>query len=151
MPQEGIYLDLAGILYCNAGHTATPTLWCCTLSTPLIEKWRNDLRKLLAGTESVLTNESEIYFIDASFHQIADPVEQAKVMTIPTALYLTQEQIEDLLSAASRLIRRDPELQRLLADLKRNHADHVAMFSARILRKAVPRAMPLRQRQSHLL
>ena len=38
-------------------------------------------------------------------------------MKIPTTLYLTDEQIDRLLLAASRLIHRDPELQRLIKDL----------------------------------
>jgi hypothetical protein len=39
-------------------------------------------------------------------------------MKIPTTLYLTDEQIERLLSAATKLIHRDPEFQRLMRDLE---------------------------------
>jgi hypothetical protein len=38
-------------------------------------------------------------------------------MRIPTTLYLTDEQIDRLLLAASRLIRNDLEFQRLMTDL----------------------------------
>ncbi|MBX3301003.1 MAG: hypothetical protein KF693_02180 [Nitrospira sp.] len=89
------------------------------LTRLIVEKWRDDLRKLPAGAESVLTRDAEIYFIDASLGRIADPVEQLKLMKIPTTLYLTDEQIEQLLSDASRLIRRDPEFQRLMTDLEK--------------------------------
>ena len=39
-------------------------------------------------------------------------------MKIPTTLYLTDEQIDRLLLAASRLIRNDSEFQRLMTDLR---------------------------------
>ena len=39
-------------------------------------------------------------------------------MRIPTTLYLTDEQIDRLLLAASRLIRNDPEFQRLMTELQ---------------------------------
>jgi NTE family protein len=38
-------------------------------------------------------------------------------MKIPTTLYLTDEQIERLLQVAARLIRNDPEFQRLMKDI----------------------------------
>ena len=41
-------------------------------------------------------------------------------MKIPTTLYLTDEQIDRLLTAASRLIAKDPEFQRLMNDLQRS-------------------------------
>ncbi len=39
-------------------------------------------------------------------------------MKIPTTLYLTDEQIERLLLAATRPIRNDPDLQRLMQDIQ---------------------------------
>jgi NTE family protein len=39
-------------------------------------------------------------------------------MKIPTTLYLTDQQIDRLLLAATRLIRNDPEFQRLMRDLE---------------------------------
>ena len=39
-------------------------------------------------------------------------------MKNPTTLYLTDEQIDRLLLAASRLIRNSPEFQRLMTDLQ---------------------------------
>ena len=44
-------------------------------------------------------------------------MEQEYLMKIPTTLYLTDEQIDRLLLAASRLMRNDPEFQRLMTDL----------------------------------
>ena len=45
---------------------------------------------------------------------------QQYLMKIPTTLYLTDEQLDRLFAAASRLIRSDPEFQRLMSDLQRN-------------------------------
>jgi hypothetical protein len=39
-------------------------------------------------------------------------------MRIPTTLHLTDEQIDRLLLAAARLIRNDPEFQRLKQDIE---------------------------------
>jgi hypothetical protein len=41
------------------------------------------------------------------------------LIKIPTTLYLTDEQIDRLLLAASRVIRHDPEFQRPMRDLER--------------------------------
>jgi NTE family protein len=48
---------------------------------------------------------------------VDDPDEREALMKIPTTMYLTDPQIDRLLLAASRLIRNDPEFQRLMRDL----------------------------------
>ncbi len=83
-----------------------------------IEMWRKNLLALPAGIETVLARDAEIYFIDASFSKIDDVAEQQYLMKIPTTLYLTDEQLEHLFAAASRLIRADPEFKRLMTDLQ---------------------------------
>ena len=85
-----------------------------------VGKWREEIRNRPPGTQSVLAPDAEIYFIDASLGRVEDSVEQEYLMKIPTALYLTDEQIDHLLLAASRLINRDPEFQRLMTDLQRS-------------------------------
>lgn len=57
---------------------------------------------LPADSETVLARDAEIYFIDASFG------------------YLSDEQLNHLFAAASRLIHADPEFQRLMSDLQRS-------------------------------
>jgi NTE family protein len=84
-----------------------------------VEMWRNNIRKLSPSVEAVLGRDAEIYFIDANLGRIDDPVEQEYLMKIPTTLYLTDEQIDRLLLAASRLIYRDPAFQRLMNDLQK--------------------------------
>ena len=84
-----------------------------------VEKWRQEIRSRSPGMKGALASDAEIYFIDASLGRVDDPVEQEYLMKIPTTLYLTDEQIDHLLLAASRLINRDPEFQRLMTDLQR--------------------------------
>ena len=79
---------------------------------------REELRKRPRPADSPFAEDAEIYFINASLSEVADPVERESLMRIPTTLYLTDEQIERLLGAAARLIRNDPEFQRLMAELQ---------------------------------
>jgi NTE family protein len=83
-----------------------------------VEMWRKNLLTLPAEIETVLARDAEIYFIEASFSKIEDAAEQQYLMKIPTTLYLNQEQLDHLFAAASRLIRSDPEFQRLMTDLQ---------------------------------
>lgn len=85
-----------------------------------IEKWRKEIHSRPPGMKSVLAPDAEIYFIDANFGRVEDEEEQQYLMKIPTTLYLTDEQIDRLLTAASRLIYRDPEFQRLMTDLQKS-------------------------------
>lgn len=97
-----------------------------------LEKWQEKLRarklasaprglaqgKLQEADDSPFAEDADVYFIDVSLGAIADAEEQQSLMKIPTTLYLTDEQIERLLSAATKLIHRDPEFQRLMRDLQ---------------------------------
>jgi NTE family protein len=97
-----------------------------------MEKWQEKLRarKLALAPrglsqgrpqdagDSPFTVDADVYFIDVSLGAVADAEEQQSLMKIPTTLYLTDEQIERLLSAATKLIHRDPEFQRLMRDLQ---------------------------------
>ena len=55
--------------------------------------------------------------INASLSEVEDSEERARLMSIPKNLSLTDAQVDDLLQAASKLIRNDREFQRLLRDL----------------------------------
>ncbi|HSA87527.1 MAG TPA: patatin-like phospholipase family protein [Nitrospira sp.] len=96
-----------------------------------VEKWQEKLRgrKLVPTSvftqgspketnDSAFTEDADVYFIDVSLGAVTDADEQQYLMKIPTTLYLTDEQIERLLSAATKLIYRDPEFQRLMRDLE---------------------------------
>ena len=83
-----------------------------------VEKWKERLRNRPADAESVFAQDADIYFIDVSFGAVADADEQQYLMRIPTTLYLTDQQIDRLLLSATRIIRNDPEFQRLMRDLE---------------------------------
>jgi NTE family protein len=85
-----------------------------------VARWQQELRTKPRDPDSSFAKDADIYFINASLAEIADPDERASLMSIPTSLYLTDQQIERLLQAASRLIRNSPEFQRLMKDLQVN-------------------------------
>lgn len=79
---------------------------------------REELRKRPRPADSPFAEDAEIYFNNASLSEIADPDERESLMRIPTTLYLTDEHIDRLLLAAAKLIRNDPEFQRLMRDIE---------------------------------
>ena len=83
-----------------------------------VETWRAELRSNPPKVDSAFAPDADIYFIDVNFTAIEDVAEQEYLMKIPTTLQLTDEQIDRLLLAASRLIRNDAEFQRLMMDLQ---------------------------------
>lgn len=83
-----------------------------------VEKWQEKLRNRLHEPNSVFAENADVYFIDVSLSAVADVAEQEYLMKIPTTLYLTDQQIDRLLMAATRLIQNDPEFQRLMRDLQ---------------------------------
>ncbi|MET0514307.1 MAG: hypothetical protein ABW047_03130, partial [Nitrospiraceae bacterium] len=80
--------------------------------------WRAQLRQRARTGTSVFTPDADIYFINASLSELADTEEQARLMSIPTNLSLTGSQVDQLVLAASTLIRNDKDFQRLLRDLE---------------------------------
>jgi len=76
------------------------------------------LRERQHVEESVFTPDADIYFINVSLTEVDDPDEQDRLMSIPTNLSLTDDQIDHLLLAATRLIRHDKDFQRLMRDLE---------------------------------
>lgn len=82
-----------------------------------VQMWRNELRNRLPGAENVFAQDAEIYFVDVSLNAVEDQTEREYLMKIPTTLHLTDHQIDRLLLAATRLIRNDPEFQRLMQEI----------------------------------
>jgi NTE family protein len=89
-----------------------------TLLRQGLENARLKLRAARRAPDSPFTKDAEVYFINASLSEIDDPDERQALMHIPTTMYLTDQQIDRLLLAASRLIRNDPDFQRLMQDLE---------------------------------
>ena len=87
-----------------------------------VVQWRTQLRGRAQDKLSVFTNDADIYFINASLSELEDQDQRARVMKIPTNLSLTEDEVDQLLLAASKLIRDDKEFQRLLRDLEEESA-----------------------------
>jgi NTE family protein len=83
-----------------------------------VEKWRDELKLKARGPDSPFAKDADIYFIDASLNEIADPDERLALMKIPTTLYLTDDQIDQLVIAARKLIRDNKDFQRLMKDIE---------------------------------
>jgi NTE family protein len=88
-----------------------------TLINMGVEKWQAELKSKPRSADSPWAKDAEIYFINASLSEIVDPDERIALMKIPTTLYLTDEQIDRLVMVASKLIRGNPEFQRLMKDI----------------------------------
>jgi NTE family protein len=82
-----------------------------------IQQWRVQLQQRPEGVPSVFAPDADIYFINASLTELMDPEEEARLMNIATNLALTDEEVDHLLLAGSRLLRNSPEFQRLMQDL----------------------------------
>ena len=84
----------------------------------LLERSRQELRMRPRAADSVFASDADMYFINASLGEVADPEERESLMKIPTTMYLTDAQVDRLLLAAGRLIQNDPDFQRLMQDLE---------------------------------
>ncbi len=82
-----------------------------------VAKWKDELKLKKRNPDSPFAPDADIYFINASLSEIEDPDERVALMKIPTTLYLTDQQIDSLVLAASKLIRGDKEFQRLMKDI----------------------------------
>jgi NTE family protein len=85
-----------------------------------VEKVRLDLRTTPRAADSPFASDADIYFINVSLNKVVDADERWSLMKIPTTLYLTDQQIDQLLLAASRLICNNPDFQRLMRDLEQS-------------------------------
>jgi len=83
-----------------------------------LNQWQKDLRTKARDPESPFAPDANIYFINASLSEVADPDERLALMKIPTSLQLSDDQIDRLVHAASRLILNDKDFQRLMEDLR---------------------------------
>jgi len=83
-----------------------------------VTQWRAQLRQRPPGGSSAFTPDADIYFISVSLMEMEDVEEHDRLMNIPTNLALTDDELNHLLSAASRLLRNDKDFQRLLRDIQ---------------------------------
>ena len=75
--------------------------------------------KLEQWAKEVSTAENPItpYFIELDFNDIQDPDERDFFNGIPTSFVLEKEQVDHLIELAGKLLRKNPNYQRLLSDL----------------------------------
>lgn len=92
------------------------------LMSQAVTQWQAQLRQRPPSVQSLFTPDAEIYFINVNLAEVEDHNEQARLMNIPTNLALTDEEIDHLLLAATKLLRNDKDFQRLLRDLKTDAA-----------------------------
>ena len=85
-----------------------------------VQQWRMQLRERTHLGSDVFAPDADIYFINASLTEMSDPEEEARLMNIPTNLALTDDQVDHLLQAGSRLLRDSLEFQRLIRDLEKD-------------------------------
>jgi NTE family protein len=79
-----------------------------------VERWREELQKQpFASGDSP----ADIYLIEVNFNSIADPKARDYLLSLPTSLSLTREQVDAVRRAAAAQLRAAPEYQRLLRDL----------------------------------
>ena len=83
-----------------------------------VPKWRAQLHQRERTGPSVFTPDADIYLINVSLSELEDLEEQARLMSIPTNLALTDSQVDQLIQAASKLLRNDKDFQRLRRDLE---------------------------------
>ena len=83
-----------------------------------VTKWRAQLHQRERTGPSVFTPDADIYLINVSLSELEDLEEQARLMSIPTNLALTDSQVDQLIQAASKLLRNDKDFQRLRRDLE---------------------------------
>lgn len=66
----------------------------------VLKQWQKDLRDLPRTPDSPFAPGADIYFVNVSLNEIADPDERMALMKIPTSLSITDDQIDRLLRAA---------------------------------------------------
>ena len=80
--------------------------------------WRSEAQELAHTVDSPYAGSPDFYLIEAHLQNIADPVERNRMMHIPTALKLEEQQVQSLISAGRALLKNSPEFQRLVSDLQ---------------------------------
>ena len=79
--------------------------------------------KIGSWTEVLSTPDRPVtpHFIRLGFHDLESPEERQYFDSVPTSFNLSDEQVDRLIEAGRELLRKDPDFQRLLADLGGAH------------------------------
>ncbi len=85
-------------------------------NTATLELMQQSIKRW-AGELSTRNNPIKSYFITASFKGVQDPEKRLFFNRIPTRFTLTDEQVDELITAGHELLRNNTEYQRLIADM----------------------------------
>ncbi len=80
--------------------------------------WREQAVALLEAGDSPYAGFPDFYLVEAHLNDIADPIERARLMNVPTALRLEPAQVQSLVEAGRSLLEQSAEFQRLVKDLQ---------------------------------
>jgi NTE family protein len=100
------------------------------LMDQIVTQWRKQLQGRARNDQNIFAPDADIYLIKVSLSELEDLEEQARLMNIPTNLSLTGDQVDQLLQAASKLVRNNKDFQRLLRDLEEEAARTPLISSA---------------------
>lgn len=117
----------AGIFSVLSSVTSTPL---SRYNFETLELLRSDFKKWTEEIRSGRCNDPEyqeysfscddiqFYLVEISFDRLEDEAERAYFKSLPTSFKLPDEQVDKLREVSGRLLRKSPEFQRLLRDLK---------------------------------
>jgi len=84
-----------------------------------IGKWRNEIRITASKGHGPFAPDADLYYVEIGLRDFPDEATRAKLLAIPTSYTLNQNQVEELIHAAHKLLELNPEFNRLITDIAR--------------------------------
>lgn len=78
-----------------------------------MQRWRREVAEQRGTLGSPFAADAELHVVSVSLHDVEDPALRKSVLTIPTALTISAEQVHLLVEAGREALRRSPEFQHL--------------------------------------
>lgn len=85
-----------------------------------VEKWRREIHMAAAAGHGPFAPDAELYYVEIGLRNHPDEATRTKLLAIPTAYTLEQNQVEELIDAAREILGANPEFKRLIADIARS-------------------------------
>jgi NTE family protein len=87
------------------------------------QRWANEIRQARCGSGPISTipgscGDIEFYLVQVKFDALDDAAESSYLKRLPTSFVLKPEQVDQLRSAARRILTQSQQFQRLISDLK---------------------------------
>jgi NTE family protein len=90
-----------------------------TQQRAMLESWQAEVRQAHAqGDDEVFARDAQFYLIEVSLADEPDPALRERLLALPTSLELPPDDVAALRRHAAAVLRRSPEFQRLLQDLR---------------------------------